>query len=49
MTKAKHINLLIFCRPNFAKHTTDGAFLCENILLNASMTLLTIYDNALIS
>lgn len=24
-------NFLILCRPNFAKNTMEGAFLCENI------------------
>ena len=40
------INLLIFCWPNFAKNTTEGAFLCENIYECIGESF-TIFDNAL--
>ena len=40
------INLLIFCWPNFAKNTTEGVFLCENIYECIGESF-TVFDNAL--
>ena len=36
----KHIKLLIICRPNFDKNTTNGIFFCVKTFTNASITLL---------